>query len=80
MRLTRAGRDLIRGREFLPAYHAADGMLDERLFERLLSALASVRAARGASLGELSRRAAKPNRALRHLMWLLKYGFVERAP
>lgn len=80
VRLTRAGRDLIRGRESLPTYHAAGGMLDGRLLERLLAELASVRAGRGASLGELSRRAAKPNRALRHLMWLLKYGFVERAP
>lgn len=80
LRITREGRAVAAGKAALPAHYVDAGVLDPKLAQAILSALA--RARRGAPLEQVIRAARPkarfgPARARRHVLWTLKYGLVE---
>ncbi|MBI3186128.1 MAG: glycosyltransferase family 4 protein [Myxococcales bacterium] len=71
LRLTQAGRDLLEGREALPSYYEG-ASFEQDHFAELLSSLEQG----PARIRELAKGATREP-LLRHVMWLLKYGFLE---
>jgi D-inositol-3-phosphate glycosyltransferase len=82
LRLSADGRQLHRGRELLPTYYMDGIALEAATMEEVVRTLGRLRA-HGSSTAEdavmaLRRRTRKGEAFLmRHLLWLLKYGFAE---
>ena len=83
LRLTESGMRLLKGEELLPSYPAMAETLDEGLLRQALEAMKiGGRLWRTYRLGTLAEDVAEsrcihPDLARRHVMWLLKYGFIE---
>jgi glycosyltransferase involved in cell wall biosynthesis len=83
LRLTAAGTRMLRGREALPSYLSRLECLSADLLQEALVALkVSRRLGRGYDLGGLVEDLAgvqvrHPDAVRRHVMWLMKHGFVE---
>lgn len=72
---------VLEGRELLPVYHADDGVLSADVLEHALAKLAAS-GRRGMSLGALATAIGTTltrDAAVRHAMWLLKYGHARVA-
>jgi hypothetical protein len=81
IRLSAHGRRVAKGLAQLPAYSLDAANLSTGMLERLFVVLSPAR--RGVPLDRIAAalvpaRGAERERAIRHVMWAMKYGMVER--